>query len=289
MNTLNRSFRGILSAALLLTLVTSAPLLAGESETVWFVLTETDIDDKNDSYLLPLSDPTAIAMARQLIEEGPGGSVGSIATVRIAAGADGFNRDVLATGEPLWSWHVTDFEGFADFAIELCDGWPGLVEEDVEGFIRNTNATICFWGYTITEELEGQPGYRITEADRGTWFNPDTVGQGMLIDILTGDVPQIFAAWFTFESDKAAKVGASDQRWLTAQGETGDGTVDLAISNTTGGRFNAPDPVITDRVGTLTLHFDHCNQVRADYAVDEESGSLTMTRLQPRANCEPPQ
>ena len=300
MNTTYRSLRMKYSSLLftigLVTTITASTITAstaraGDSETVWFVVSETDIDDKNDSYLLPLSDPAAIAMARQLIDEGPGGAVGSIATVRIAAGSDGFNRNILAPGEPLWSWHVTAFEGFSDFAIELCDGWPGFVEEDVEGFIRNTNATICFWGYTVTAELAEPPGYRVSDADRGTWFNPETAGQGILLDIIGADVPQMFAAWFTFAADSTSKVGAGDQRWLTAQGDVRDGSIELAVSNTTGGRFDASDPVTTMPAGTLTLTFDHCNQIRADYSVndgaDNETGSFTMTRLQPRMDCEP--
>jgi hypothetical protein len=105
-----------------------------------------------DSYLLPLSDPDAIEHARALIEGG-GAGPGAIAVAHIAAGSDGINRDVLATGEPLWSWHVTDFVDFADTTIEILDGWPTFVESDVDGWIANTNGTIGFWSYTVVREL----------------------------------------------------------------------------------------------------------------------------------------
>jgi hypothetical protein len=76
---------------------------------------------------------------------------------RIAAGADGLNRGLRAPGEPLWWWHVTSFEGFADSTIEILDGWPGYVEQDVAGWIANANATIGFWTYTVVEELGPVP------------------------------------------------------------------------------------------------------------------------------------
>jgi hypothetical protein len=109
-----------------------------------------------DSYVLVLEDPAAIAHARDLIAQGPAAGA-TIVVAKIAAGADGRNRDVYAPGEPLWSWRVTKFEAFGDFAIELCDGWPGYVEQDVAGWIDNTNGTLCFWNYTVVEELP-EPG-----------------------------------------------------------------------------------------------------------------------------------
>lgn len=105
-----------------------------------------------DSFVLLLEDPEHIAHARELIET-KGAAGAAIVVARIAAGADGLNRDLRAPGAPPWSWHVTEFETFADNTIELCDGWPGYVEQDVEGWIENTDGTICFWSYTVVEEL----------------------------------------------------------------------------------------------------------------------------------------
>jgi hypothetical protein len=107
-----------------------------------FVVSETRTPCAHcDAWVLRLTDPEHVAAAR----------------ARIAAGADGVNRDVLAPGNPAWSWHVTSFESFADFAIELCDGWPGFVESDVPVWIANTNGTICFWSYAVSAELAQAP------------------------------------------------------------------------------------------------------------------------------------
>jgi hypothetical protein len=137
--------------------ITWAAILYGLSrataETAYFLVTELPEDAVHgDSYVLPLSDPAAIAHARALVAEP--GTLASIAVAHIAAGPDGINRDHLASGTPGWSWHVTGFEGFTDFAIEILDGWPTYVEQDVAGWIANTDGMIGFWNYTVTAELD---------------------------------------------------------------------------------------------------------------------------------------
>ena len=127
------------------------------AEAVEFLVAEVPgAEVHGDSYVLLLEDPADIAHARDLIENGEAAGR-RLAAVRIAPGSDGRNRDVLAPGEPLWSWHQTAFEGFADATIEICDGWPGYVEQDVKGWIANTNGAICFWTYTVVQELP-EPG-----------------------------------------------------------------------------------------------------------------------------------
>ncbi len=143
-----------LAAAVLIAAAATAPAAA---ESIEFLVAESGQHPPHgDSYVLMLQEPADIAHARALIEKGAAAGA-TIAVVKIAAGADGRNRDVRAPGEPLWSWHQTSFEGFGDFAIELCDGWPGYVEQDVERWIANTDGTICFWSYTVVEELP-EPG-----------------------------------------------------------------------------------------------------------------------------------
>ena len=263
------------------------------AETRWFVISETDQPPAhNDAYLLPLSDPDAIAQARVLVEKGPGNEVGSIATVKIAAGADGFNRNVLAEGEPLWSWHVAEFVGFSDFAIELCDGWPGFIEDDVDAFIDNTDATVCFWGYTVTAELDEAPAFAINRELRGGWYNPQTPGQGLMLDV-SEPTATLFAAWFTYEDDAAAaKLGDEQHRWLTAQGSYVGALAELDLTLTRGGRFDRPDPVENSEpgtIGSLLLSFEDCNHGQVDYQfVDGTFGSFAIERLLPDPGCEPP-
>ncbi len=142
-------------------LLTSAVLLwfvpFGKAETILFLVAELPGEQRhNDSYVVPLNDPVDISHARRLIDEGPG--IGQlIVHAEIAPGSDGINRDHLAPGGPEWSWHISEVLGFADITAEILDGWPSFVEQDVQGWINNTNGQIGFWGYTVVEELAVVP------------------------------------------------------------------------------------------------------------------------------------
>jgi hypothetical protein len=143
------------------------------AEPVYFLVSEIPGQGEHgDSFVLPIENPDDIAHARDLVRFGT--SAGrSLIDADIVAGADNINRDILAAGKPAWSWHVSNFSGFADLSIELTDGWPGFIESDVQGWIDNTGggtvdndgdgipdgpATIghiAFWNYTVTHELTG--------------------------------------------------------------------------------------------------------------------------------------
>ena len=146
---------------LLVAAVLSAPGVA-RAATVYFVVAERPgVVEIGDSFVLPLSAEADIAHARDLIARGPDAAGAAIVFAEISAGADGINRDVLAEGQPLWNWHVSAFEGFGDFGIELVDGNPTMVEEDVQGWILNTRRDesetvghIGFWNYTVVAELD---------------------------------------------------------------------------------------------------------------------------------------
>ena len=150
----------VTSLALLVTVLLCDPASAGP---VHFVVAEPPaLKHNNDSFVLALEDPLDIAHARDLIARGPEAAGASIVFAEIASGADGVNRDVLAAGEPLWNWHITKFEGFGDAGLELVDGWPSFVEEDVAGWIANTRRDhenpddpghIGFWNYTVLSEI----------------------------------------------------------------------------------------------------------------------------------------
>jgi hypothetical protein len=129
---------------------------------IGFVVAELPrIAAHGDSYVVEIDESRTdlIAHARALIDwvaaggnpaDSPGGT---IVVAPIEPGADGINRNVLAPGEPLWSWHTVGDPDFADTTIEILDGWPTFVEDDVPGWIANTNSFVGFWNYTIVAEL----------------------------------------------------------------------------------------------------------------------------------------
>jgi hypothetical protein len=139
----------------LLVLVVFVPAAASIAAPVYFVVSELPgQEEHHDSYIVPLENPADIAHARDLIARGAAAGE-TIVVANIAAGSDGINRNEVAPGKPLWNWHVTSFESFADVTIEILDGWPSDVAKDVPAWIANTNGAIGFWSYTITAELTG--------------------------------------------------------------------------------------------------------------------------------------
>jgi hypothetical protein len=151
----------------------SAMARASSAAPVYFLVSEfPDQREHGDSFVLPLEEADDIAHARDLVARGRAAGRTLIAA-DIVAGADNINRNLLADGKPAWSWHISQFDQFADASIELTDGWPGFIEQDVQGWINNTgggtvdndgdgvpdgNATvgrIAFWSYTVTAELTG--------------------------------------------------------------------------------------------------------------------------------------
>ena len=121
----------------------------------------------------------------------------------------------------------------------------------------------------------------------GAWADADTLGQGFFIDAHTN--PEggnfIFVAWFTYGDDTA-----SGQRWLTAQGDFAGSTAEIDLHETTGGSFDDPQPVSTDKVGTMTIDFTDCSNALLTYSLPEDGvdGNMAISRLIPggQALCE---
>jgi hypothetical protein len=125
-----------------------------------------------DAYILPLSDPADIAHARDLIEFGPG--IGEpIAVANFQYTSDGINRNAYELFPTPWSWHVSEFLGFADLTAEILDGSPTAVEEHPEWF----PAGIGFWSYTVIAELlpgDFDASFLVDRQDYDLW--KDTYG-----------------------------------------------------------------------------------------------------------------
>src|SRR5687767_9069464 len=86
-----------------------------DAATTYFLVAERPGEEfHRDSFVLPLTESDDISHARELLSLGPDRAGASIAFAKIAAGADGINRDLLAPDQHEWSWHVTEFEGFGD-------------------------------------------------------------------------------------------------------------------------------------------------------------------------------
>lgn len=124
----------------------------------------------------------------------------------------------------------------------------------------------------------------------GAWFNTDTPGQGIMIEILP-TLDSVFMAWFTFDSQDPsnvgeATVGSVDQRWLTGFGVIDHNTnsITLDLTNTSGGKFDNNATVSNSAVssyGSLTLHFNDCENATVNYDLINQNltGSYSMKRI----------
>lgn len=132
----------------------------------------------------------------------------------------------------------------------------------------------------LTDGVEAEE-FEINQGIAGAWFNPETSGQGFLIDIEPAS-QFMFVAWFTYSSD-STKVGAVEHRWLTAAGNYSNGTAQIPIFATTMGRFDNPQPVTDEQVGTLTVTFSDCETGTIEYDLPDDGlqGEIPVIRAVP--------
>ncbi len=129
----------------------------------------------------------------------------------------------------------------------------------------------------------------------GTWYNPATSGQGILLDFLPDYLGAgqglLFGGWFTF--DVAPAGGPDKQRWYTLQGAvtSSSGAATIPIYTQTGGNFNAlPKPPPAFPVGTATVQFSDCTHGTLAYNFSDgsaRSGSIALTKLSYNVSCSP--
>lgn len=110
---------------------------------------------------------------------------------------------------------------------------------------------------------------RIDPVLSGSWYDPDTSGQGFFFDIL-GQLSLMSVGWFTYDlqrpaADALATIGEPGHRWLTALGNFSGNRATLDLEVTSGGIFNQGGSV--DRIvdGSLDIEFFDCNTGQVTY------------------------
>jgi murein DD-endopeptidase MepM/ murein hydrolase activator NlpD len=125
----------------------------------------------------------------------------------------------------------------------------------------------------------------------GSWANPATPGQGVLLDVQEdyygAGTGLLFGGWFSYDSDPTG-----DRRWYTLQAQVhaGSATTTTPIYQTTGGRFATTFTTTTNAVGEATLRFDDCTHGTLQYLFTDgsaRSGTIPLTRLLANVSCTP--
>lgn len=122
----------------------------------------------------------------------------------------------------------------------------------------------------------------------GAWYNPNTSGQGLVIDV--NPLNSLFSAgWYTFAQNGSGGGGAS-QRWYIIQDNAfAPGMVaksGLPIYETTGGTFNTAGGIVNTQVGTAAILFSGCSSASLSYHFSSGSnagldGSIALSRVGP--------
>jgi len=123
----------------------------------------------------------------------------------------------------------------------------------------------------VTIEMTSN-SFQINPGLNGSWYNPDTNGQGFLIDVLPKN-GTVFLAWFTYDtvrppSSYTANLGEPGHRWVTAQGKFSGNQAQLNIVLSAGGVFDKASPAPSNSAyGTMTLAFSGCNSGTITYSI----------------------
>lgn len=123
----------------------------------------------------------------------------------------------------------------------------------------------------------------------GTWYNPQTSGQGFVMEVAPdfygSGKGALFAGWYTYDTS-----AAGGQRWYTLQGQVSSGspTATIPIYFSHGGAFDVGGTVSTEVVGQTTLSLSDCNHAVLKYVFSDgsgRSGTVPLTRLLTNPTC----
>lgn len=153
-------------------------LPALQAETVYFLAGGATLESapRSQAYVVPVSDPAMIAQARQILADRPNryASTNWRLRVRIAAGADGLNKNFFSPDRTVWNWHATEFIRFVfvdygasgpggpgtgdptappDLPERSYSASPRDISENAAGFIAQYGDVIELWGYSLMAEI----------------------------------------------------------------------------------------------------------------------------------------
>lgn len=137
--------RPLILLIMLMPLLTSCDRSAVVPESAVFTVRACVGSDEvpdGETFQVQITDPETITEAERLI----GSDDRRIVTGPLRRGDGGFN-------EP-WSWHLDpDSVAFADLTIEVCDGCPYMLEDDVDYWV-DTVGQYCPWSTEIIDRTE---------------------------------------------------------------------------------------------------------------------------------------
>jgi len=135
-----------------------------------------------------------------------------------------------------------------------------------------------------------QEQFKINSGLNGAWLNPETTGQGILMEMLPS-LDLGFMGWYTFDAqapadDAATTIGYAGHRWLTGLGSINreNNSITFDLVNTTDGIFNNNQAVnnsAASTYGTMTITFIDCSNatVEFNFIQQELNGTFSIQRI----------
>lgn len=106
------------------------------------LLARYEVEVSGETFVVGVTTPDQLQQMEARLTSGEEG----VLSGELAAGDAGYN-------DP-WSWHlIPSTVHTPDVAIEVCDGRPSMVEDDLDYWLE-TVERFCPWGATVTERLE---------------------------------------------------------------------------------------------------------------------------------------
>ena len=131
--------------------------------------------------------------------------------------------------------------------------------------------------------------FRINAGLNDAWVSDEAEKQGFFFTVYES-LQLVFISWFTFDSvipdeGDPFTFGANDHRWVTGLGSYSGNSVTINVELTSGGIFNASDPLAGQQpnYGTITIVFNSCSEAILNYSFPDPglSGQMTLNRVLP--------
>lgn len=186
--------------------------------------------------------------------------------------------------EPGWGhgyqWWIARFSDLSgrEFSVYFASGWGSqviFVLPDLDLVVVTTGDNYDYNGPDVDALLLMGILPELTPAldgrFSGSWFNPDTKGQGFAMEVLE-DKETVVAYWYTFTP-------TGEQRWFVLSGEVVDGIGEVTIYESTGGIFLQSDPTQLTVWGTGRFSALDCQHASFEFESAEISTVIPLTRL----------
>lgn len=197
-----------------------------------------------------------------------------------------------------WDVHVLDqhtgetLKATVSFRGNQTDlsSWRAAISGDGRSIAFASNATNLVPGDGNAEgdvfATDNPHLFRVNAGLNDAWYNPDTPGQGFQIMVFPL-TQKMFVTWLTYDTERPgdsvpSRLGGAGQRWLTAYGPYEGRKAVLEISSTTGGVFDAAEPVPESQSsGTLTVDFTTCTNGSVSYDLSSigQQRRITVQRI----------